>query len=63
MKIGLTYDLRDEYLAAGYDEEATAEFDRADTIESIGNAIRKNIDHVHRVAAVGTLNHAVTIDT
>jgi hypothetical protein len=26
MKIGLTYDLRDEYLAAGYDEEATAEF-------------------------------------
>ena len=28
MKIGLTYDLRDEYLAAGYDEEATAEFDR-----------------------------------
>ena len=40
MKIGLTYDLRDEYLAAGYDEEATAEFDRADTIDSIENAIR-----------------------
>jgi D-alanine-D-alanine ligase len=40
MKVGLTFDLRDEYLAAGYDEEATAEFDRADTIDSIENAIR-----------------------
>ncbi|MFO1001279.1 MAG: D-alanine--D-alanine ligase [Planctomycetaceae bacterium] len=37
MKIGLTYDLRDEYLAAGHDEEAIRrEFDRAaDTIDSI----------------------------
>ncbi len=40
MKIGLTFDLRDEYLAAGYDEEATAEFDRADTIDAIENTIR-----------------------
>ena len=28
MIIGLTYDLRQEYLAAGYSEEQTAEFDR-----------------------------------
>ena len=40
MKIGMTFDLRDEYLAAGYSEEATAEFDRADTIDSIENALR-----------------------
>jgi D-alanine-D-alanine ligase len=40
MRIGLTFDLRDEYLAAGYDEEATAEFDRADTIDAIESAIR-----------------------
>ena len=39
MKIGLTYDLRDVYLAEGYDEETTAEFDRADTIDSLKNAI------------------------
>jgi len=39
MKIGLTYDLRDVYLAEGYDEETTAEFDRADTIDSLENAI------------------------
>ncbi len=40
MKIGLTYDLRESYLAEGYDEIATAEFDRADTIDSLENAIR-----------------------
>lgn len=41
MKIGLTYDLRQEYLAAGYSEEETAEFDRPDTIEAIANAVRE----------------------
>ena len=41
MKIGLTYDLRSEYLALGYSEEDTAEFDRDDTIESISNALRQ----------------------
>lgn len=40
MKIGLTYDLRDDYLAAGYSEEETAEFDRPDTIEAVERALR-----------------------
>ena len=40
MKIGITYDLRDQYLAEGYGEEETAEFDRADTIDSIDNALQ-----------------------
>lgn len=35
MKLGITYDLRDDYLAEGYGEEETAEFDRVDTIEGI----------------------------
>jgi len=35
MKIGMTYDLRSDYLAEGYSEEETAEFDSADTIDSI----------------------------
>ena len=42
MRIGLTYDLRSEYLAAGYGEEETAEFDRADTIDSIEGALRRS---------------------
>jgi D-alanine-D-alanine ligase len=44
MRIGMTYDLRDDYLAAGFTEEDTAEFDRASTIEAIENAIR-NMGH------------------
>jgi D-alanine-D-alanine ligase len=40
MRIGMTYDLRDDYLAAGYGEEETAEFDRLSTIEAIETAIR-----------------------
>jgi D-alanine-D-alanine ligase len=44
MRIGMTYDLRDDYLAAGFAEEETAEFDRASTIEAIENAIR-NMGH------------------
>ena len=40
MRIGLTYDLRADYLAAGYGEEETAEFDRPDTIEAIEVALR-----------------------
>ena len=39
MLIGLTYDLRAEYLAAGYSEEETAEFDRPDTVDAIDSAL------------------------
>ncbi|MBI5441624.1 MAG: D-alanine--D-alanine ligase [Deltaproteobacteria bacterium] len=39
--VGLTYDLRDDYLAEGYGEEETAEFDRPDTIEAIEGALRE----------------------
>ena len=39
MFIGLTYDLREEYLAAGYGEEETAEFDRPETVEAIQAAL------------------------
>ena len=41
MKVGLTYDLRDEYLAEGYGEEETAEFDRPETIHAIETALRR----------------------
>lgn len=39
LKIGMTYDLRDEYLAEGYGEEETAEFDRPETIDAIEQAL------------------------
>jgi len=39
MKVGITYDLRAEYLAEGYTEEETAEFDRPDTIDAIEFAL------------------------
>ena len=45
MKIGLTYDLRSDYLAMGYSDVETAEFDRDDTIESIENTLN-SLGHV-----------------
>src|SRR5262245_19876448 len=41
MYIGLTYDLRQEYLAAGFSEDETAEFDRPDTVSSIEKALQQ----------------------
>lgn len=55
MKIGLTYDLRDVYLAEGYDEETTAEFDRADTIDSLEHAIRSLGHETDRIGHVRQL--------
>lgn len=55
MKIGLTYDLRSEYLAMGYSEEATAEFDRDDTIVSIEQAIQSLGHSTDRIGHVRQL--------
>ena len=49
MLIGLTYDLRDDYLAAGYGEEETAEFDRSSTIEAIASALIETGHDVDRI--------------
>ena len=48
MTIGLTYDLRSEYLAEGYSEEETAEFDRDDTVVAIESTIRSLGYHTER---------------
>jgi D-alanine-D-alanine ligase len=40
MRIGITYDLRQDYLAAGFSEQETAEFDREDTIQAIEQTLR-----------------------
>ncbi|HEV7281079.1 MAG TPA: D-alanine--D-alanine ligase [Pirellulaceae bacterium] len=57
MNIGLTYDLRSEYLAAGYSEIETAEFDREETINFLAQALEAlghrvdRIGHVRQLAA------------
>ncbi len=56
MHVGLTYDLRSEYLAEGYSEEETAEFDRDDTIDALEEAIAACAHHVERV---GRIDHLV----
>jgi D-alanine-D-alanine ligase len=55
MKIGFTFDLRDDYLAAGYSELATAEFDRADTIDAIADAVADNGHAVDRIGSARAL--------
>ncbi len=40
MRIGITYDMREEYLAEGFTEEETAEFDREETIEAIERTLQ-----------------------
>ncbi|MGQ9564075.1 MAG: D-alanine--D-alanine ligase family protein [Thermogutta sp.] len=56
MKIGITYDLRSEYLAEGYSEEETAEFDREETIEAIAEAL---CTEGHQVERIGRIHHLV----
>jgi D-alanine-D-alanine ligase len=50
MLIGLTYDLRNDYLAEGYGEEETAEFDRPETINAIETTLR---DLGHQTTRIG----------
>jgi D-alanine-D-alanine ligase and related ATP-grasp enzymes len=53
--IGLTFDLRQEYLAAGFSDDETAEFDRISTIEALEQALKQlghttdRIGHVHQL--------------
>ncbi len=49
MKIGLTYDLRSDYLREGFGLEETAEFDKEDTIEGLENAIKANGHSTERI--------------
>lgn len=55
MRIGITYDLRADYLAAGYGEEETAEFDRPETIEAIEGAIQALGHQTERIGNVRAL--------
>lgn len=56
MRIGLTYDLRDDYLAEGCSPEETAEFDRPDTIEAIEAAL---VELGYRTERIGNARRLV----
>jgi D-alanine-D-alanine ligase len=49
LRVGITYDLREAWLEAGYSEIETAEFDRADTIDSIYDALTRLGYRVDRI--------------
>ena len=57
MRVGITYDLREEYLAEGYGEVETAEFDKPDTIDAIQSTLESlgfetdRIGHVRNLVA------------
>lgn len=49
MHIGFVYDLRDQYRAAGFSEDAVAEFDTAETVEAIAAALERTSGSVEMV--------------
>lgn len=55
MRIGMTYDLRQDYLAQGYGDEETAEFDSPRTIEAIEAGLRRTGAEVDRIGNIHTL--------
>lgn len=59
MKIGLTYDLRTDYLKQGYGQEETAEFDKESTIEGLEQAIQKAGHQTIRIGHAQSLMKAL----
>ena len=55
MHIGITYDLRVDYLAAGYGMEDTAEFDSVETIDAIETALWNLGQETERIGHLGEL--------
>lgn len=58
MKIGLTYDLRDEYLAEGFTADQTAEFDSEETIFGIEKALN---ELGHETLRIGHIRNLVKL--
>jgi D-alanine-D-alanine ligase len=56
MYLGLTYDLRSEYLDQGYSEDETAEFDREDTIDALEHAL---IQLGHETNRIGNIRQLI----
>ena len=59
MRIGLTYDLKDEYLAAGFSADEVAELDCAVTIDGIKAALTAQGHTVDRIGNVTSLTRSL----
>jgi D-alanine-D-alanine ligase len=55
MTLGMTYDLRSDYLKMGFSKEETAEFDREDTIEAIEGTLNELGFHTVRIGNLTAL--------
>ena len=60
MRIGFTYDLRDDYLREGYTAEESAEFDEVETIDAIEAALVSLGHTVDRIGGVKNLSKCLT---
>jgi len=59
MKVGITYDLKDDYLAQGLSKEACAEFDSIETIDAIDGFLKSRGCETDRVGNVQALARAL----
>jgi D-alanine-D-alanine ligase len=57
MRIGLTYDLRSDYLKEGFSEEETAEFDKESTVEAIERELHFLGHSTERIGHIRNLTH------
>ncbi len=55
INIGLTFDLKDEYLKIGYSQEEVAEFDSNETIDALENTLGSLGFHVTRIGNIFNL--------
>lgn len=60
MKVGLTYNLRQDYLAMGYSDAETAEFDSPVTVDGIESALRHMGFATERIGGLERLAEALT---
>ncbi|NCC25948.1 MAG: D-alanine--D-alanine ligase, partial [Deltaproteobacteria bacterium] len=61
MRLGLTYDLRQDWLDRGYSLEETAEFDREDTIEALERALHGLGFETERIGSAEALMRALAL--
>ena len=59
MRIGVTYDLRSDYLAQGLGEEQTAEFDAEETIAAVCQALNELGHQPERIGGIKPLTQAL----
>lgn len=55
LRIGMTYDLREDYLAQGFGDEETAEFDHPETIRALADALEIAGHGVDRIGPLRSL--------